>query len=265
MNDISEVEHGFENLRNCFAEEERKDSFFNALNAVSPKLAEETIGLFDDWIDRIRTSTFITCLSEHDQSEDKYGRLSMWRAYQRDIGVALVLKPDVFRSESDALKVYSSPVAYVDEEEFLGDFIKIVENIRSEQEFLKTVQREHIVAYIFFTLLFAVTCSKNPGFHEEREWRLIHLPGAFTGKVDHLETAVEVIEGVPQIVKKIPLVNIPDQGLVGAEIPEILDRVIIGPSDYHFQIYEAFATTLSELGVEDASSKVYFSEIPLRT
>lgn len=36
--------------------------------------------------------SYITCFSEHLESEDKYGRLSMWRGYGKGTGIALVLK-----------------------------------------------------------------------------------------------------------------------------------------------------------------------------
>ena len=47
-----------------------------------------------------------------------------------------------------------------------------------------------------------------------------------------LEQDVKIINGVPQIIYKIPLFNALEEGLDGIEIPQILDRIIIGPSEY---------------------------------
>jgi hypothetical protein len=79
-----------------------------------------------------------------------------------------------------------------------------------------------------------------------------------------LRRDVEVVRGIPQPVYKIPLKNIPEEGFTGATIPELLDRVIIGPTDHSFAAYEAFVSLLNEAGVENANTKVFTSHIPLR-
>ena len=117
--------------------------------------------------------------------------------------------------------------------------------------------------WFFNVLLFASTCSKHRGFGEEREWRVIHVPKQHPSDV--LEQSVEVIRGVPQTVYKIPLRNIPEEGLVGVEIQEILHHIIIGPSSYPLPLHDAFVSVLEQAGVEDAASKVITSDIPLRS
>ena len=73
-----------------------------------------------------------------------------------------------------------------------------------------------------------------------------------------------MISGVPQPVYKIPLNDLPDEGLVGLRIPELVDRVIIGPTDYPLAMFDAFTDALHEAGVEKPHERVFVSNIPLR-
>jgi hypothetical protein len=72
-----------------------------------------------------------------------------------------------------------------------------------------------------------------------------------------------VIRGVPQPVYKIPLQNITEINLVAA-IPELFDRIIIGPTQYPLALGEAFQELLTEAGVKDPENKICISDIPLR-
>ena len=75
---------------------------------------------------------------------------------------------------------------------------------------------------------------------------------------------VKVIGGTPQLIYKIPLKDIPGEGLIGVEIPQILDRIIIGPTEHPIVARQAFVKLLERSGVAEASQKVFVSEIPLR-
>ena len=150
MADFMEVRHGVDNLIKFFQEDERKQAFLNALNECHEGAAEEAINLFDAWLQTVETETYIACFSEHDVSEDKIGRLSMWRAFGSGaVGVALVLNLEPFLGQSDALKAYSSPVSYFTEDEFYKEFLRIVKGVKAEQEFLRTKPRDHIVGMVF--------------------------------------------------------------------------------------------------------------------
>jgi hypothetical protein len=75
---------------------------------------------------------------------------------------------------------------------------------------------------------------------------------------------IQVIAGTPQPIYKIPLKDIPDEGFVGVEIPALLDRIIIGPTQYPWAVYEAFVELLADADVKEPTSKVFVSDIPLR-
>ena len=261
MNDYMEVEYGFDRLTRFFAV--HKQIFFASLEPCAAGVAEEAVKLFDDYLDRIRAHTYIACISEHLSSEDDHGRLSMWRAYgSRAVGVALVVNSAPFMSTSDALRAWSSPVSYMTEEEFHREMTQVIENIRSEQEYLRSITRAQLIGAIYNMLLFHATCSKHPGFAEEREYRVIHTPKISPSAL--VTASIQTIGGVPQNIYKIPLMNFPHEGL-SLEIPIIVNRVIIGPSDYPIPIYDAFVDELQRAGMTDAASRVVISNIPLRT
>jgi hypothetical protein len=264
MNDYREFEHGLDHLIRFFNDPATRKTFFDAVNQCGEGLAEEAVGLFGKWLPHNRFNVYVTCISEHSNDEDSYGRLSMWRAYGRgSVGVAIVLKSEPFWQTSDILKAYGSPVAYLRNEDFNKELLRIVENINDNCDYLKTVPRQNIVDSIFFTLMFAAACTKHPGFLEEREWRLVYLPKLQESKV--LERSIETINGVPQTVYRVPLKDFPDEGLTGIELPSLLHKVIIGPSNFPWPLYEAFVSVLKEAGVQGAEEKVVISDIPLRS
>jgi hypothetical protein len=109
---------------------------------------------------------------------------------------------------------------------------------------------------------FAVLCTKHPGFHEELEWRVIHSPTYEPS--ERVTKTIETIRGVPQHVIKIPLKNYPDEGFVGGELHELLDRIIIGPTQHPHAIADAFCDLLHQAKIPDPEKKICISDIPLR-
>lgn len=261
MDDFMEVEHGRECLLAAYDAEEGK-KFRAALDRVFQGICAEIEGLFNGWMPHFQTDTYLTCVSEHDDAEDTFGRLSMWRSYRDTTGVALVMKNGPFLSPSDALKAYTSPVAYLTDKGLKGELEKIAHALETDLEFLRAQDRQTIVGHVFGAFKYAVLCTKHPGFREEREWRVIYSPTL--EKSDRIVKDIQVIGGTPQPIYKIPLRNVPQEGLVGAEIPELIDRIIIGPTQYPSATREAFAHLLSEAGVDDPASRVFVSDIPLR-
>ena len=81
MSDFSEVQHGFEILNSFFSNEAKKESFTEAIDDCIPGVASEAIAAFSNSWSDIRLNSYIACLSEHQDSEDLNGRLSMWRAF----------------------------------------------------------------------------------------------------------------------------------------------------------------------------------------
>jgi hypothetical protein len=150
----------------------------------------------------------------------------------------------------------------MDADGFAKDLDSLNETITRNKALIRNLSQDRLVDYLFNAFRFAILCTKHPGFAEEREWRIIHNPTL--DQNDRVKKVVEVIGGVPQPVMKVKLKDYEEEGFVGAEIPALLDRIIIGPTLYPDALREAFEHELTIAGVEDAHKKVIVSDIPLR-
>lgn len=265
MNDFSEVQHGQNCLVHSWKDENAGGRLRALLEKLQPGLAHVVVQEFDRRIHDREVQSYLISISEHGDGaldEDRYGRLSMWRAYGGNTNVAFVFKHTPFIAASDALNAYTSPVFYSDEERFKEHFIEIVDGLEANFDFLQQVGNESVVKMLTWAFHFAALSTKHPGFAEEKEWRVIHSPSMLPS--DKIGFDIETIEGVPQRVYKLKMENHPDEGFTGATLPELLEEIIIGPTQYPWPLYEALATKLEENGVKDAWSKVRTSEIPLR-
>jgi hypothetical protein len=261
MMDYMEVEHGTRCLLSARQTEAGKE-ISNTLDECFSSLASEVDSQIDAWIPGFRYDTFITCVSEHSSGEDTLGRLSMWRAYGGNAGVALVINSDVMFRESDALAAYSMPVDYMNESDFGSRLNQVAVAVRDNKEYVQSLGRDRIKNIVFSMLRFAALCTKHPGFSEEREWRVIASPALQSS--DLLMQGVETIRGIPQTVLKLPLQNQPTQNLAGLALPDLIDRVIIGPCEFPAVMRRAFWQLLSDAGVPNPSERVFVSDIPLR-
>src|SRR6266436_7909023 len=107
MNDFLEVQYGLARLYRAYGKTEAGKKFQSILNKIFDKITSDVEKLFDSWTPHFQTNTYFTCVSEHEDSEDTFGRLSMWRAYGQTIGIALVLNNSVFLTPSDGFNAYS--------------------------------------------------------------------------------------------------------------------------------------------------------------
>lgn len=268
MADYSEVQLGFNILNEVLfeANHEGLNALNKALAGCAEGAGEEAIQSFNKWWTDIRFSTYITSISEHDESEDQHGRLSMWRAFGgNDVRVALVFKFPFSLLYGNVFNLVVSPVAYLKKEQVKEEFQKVVKNIHDNLDFLKSVGRQNIVNRVYHMLVAGVTCLKHEGFMEEREWRLIYAPNRWPSKL--IERSTEVIKGIPQIVYKIPFdAMAPDapEALSQLDLMRLFDHLIIGPALYPFSMIEAFGSVLQNAGVSDPGKRIVLSGIPIR-
>ncbi len=277
MNDFSEVQYGMELLSTAYNGElgERLKKAMAEIQADLPEILEHNFEA--EFLDA-RHETYLISISEHgnqvdgDEQEDLFGRLSMWRAYGSDNGVAFVFNNTPFLNESNALKAYTSPVLYADQNRFNDSFAEIVNGVEQNLDQLKAAGGGWFYEALSSSFKFAIQSTKHPCFKEEREWRIIYNPEqlARSGEMDEIQSqripaSVKTIRGIPQQVYAIPFQDHPDDGLTGATIPALIDRVLIGPSTDAYAIRMALITELGGCGVEDAASKVQITGIPLRT
>jgi hypothetical protein len=264
MSDYREVQHGYDIIKNFFYKDDNRERFINALEECTSGVGREAIALFDQWWLDIFFNTFIAAVSEHDAKEDLHGRLSMWRAFGGNTArVAIVFNVPWNSEGSQELRLQFSPVAYLKEDEVYDELNKVIENVHSSSAFLRTLDRQLIINWVFSMLMIDVVCLKHEGFHEEREWRVIYSPMRQPSPL--MESSTEIIDGIPQVVYKIPIDNKVSDILDDLDFTRMFGRLIIGPSQYHRVMYESFVRALTEAGIDDAGEKVAISYIPIRT
>lgn len=261
-NDLEEINHAQKILKQIF-EGEWGTRFLNVLNAAHYGLGyelyyEKIIKYLQlDWLEINHPSTvFITCFTEHVDDEDRFGRLSMWRAYGGSENVALCFNLRPFKEEIGLEGIYSSPILYAEYPEFLYHFVKLVLRLENNLSRLKDLSREDVYAHADSIILYAIICTKHPCFREEQEWRVLNL-GHNTNYIIDENSAKGPI-------KRLLLSSaLPDKGHP-IRIGKILDKVIVGPSDNKGTIIKELERTLMDCGL-DKAIQVKDSEIPFRT
>lgn len=71
-------------------------------------------------------------------------------------------------------------------------------------------------------------------------------------------------QGHPQRVYQLPLIEPDPNAPIGIEIPALLNRVILGPSEYPEALRDAFVELLTTAGLANAEEHVVCSGIPIR-
>jgi hypothetical protein len=193
----------------------------------------------------------------------------MWRAYASKNGVAFVFKHGPFVAETDALNAFTSPVAYETPTSFHDRFAAVVTGMEANLARFQAAGGAFFHDLIQVAFRFAMQATKHPAFREEREWRVIYSPTIVErlGKMSdeqkrRVPTEIMALNGVPQRVYAIPFQNYPDEGFVGATVPELIDRILIGPTSDAYAIRQAFIAELRALGV--AEPNVEITGVPLR-
>ncbi|MBU8874747.1 DUF2971 domain-containing protein [Reyranella sp. MMS21-HV4-11] len=265
MNDVLEVQFGLECLAQAYRGE-HGNNLQSFLNSIYPGISKKIEEKFNADQKRLLYDTYITCLSEHagpnHQYEDRIGRLSMWRAYGRGNGVALVINQDHLWGNFDSLGIFSSPVAYLDAKEFGHELFELAASLRSNAEFVRSIGEEQTLNAVIHAFSVAAVSTKHPGFREEREWRVIRLPTSpFPCP---LNKPIKVIDGVPQEIIELPLADDPARNVEGLEPSKLLDRVIIGPTEFPIPMYGAFLRTMGNAGIPHHWDKLHISYVPLR-
>ncbi len=261
MNDFTEVAHGLDCLISSY-HSSAGDELKAALDGCFLGISSEWASLFDSWIPIIRRHTYILSVSEHPQTEDQHGRLSMWRAYGGNAGVAFIFNGGPMFRPSDALKAYSSPVAYLEPDGVAAEMRKIALGLRTHTLYVQQKGKDWLKNGMFEAFRFAAICTKHPAFLEEREWRVISTQ--VLHESERLKPTPEIIGGVTQLLLKLKLVDVPEEGLTGLDIPDFLDRVLIGPCEHPEVIAASLINLLESAGVEGASKKVHITGVPLR-
>ena len=258
MNEFSEISYGLELINAVFSGPEGI-RFRETVEDIFPGTMKKSVELLEMWKKDMHLDTYIACVSIHNPDEDQCGRLSMWRAYG---DTALVMNNRPLMEVTDLLTIRAIPVRYLSEAELIDHLVKVTNAIQVTRKFLKNLGQESLVEHIHEMIFRFALTTKPPGFKEEKEWRLIYRPTV--NECSRVTEETVVLGGVPQKICKLRLTEGMEKGADGTDIPPLLDRIIIGPSEFPHVISKAFVDVLSSVGVEDAESKVVLSDLPLR-
>lgn len=269
MNDRMEIKYGVNSLAAALNKNENMDRFKSFLKDVFDGDSSYINPIANFILERQYIDqhiTYIACLSEHhahpDDHEEKYGRLSMWRAYGNRSGVALLFKPSILTLPQGV--IYFSPVEYWEQNEIaraVTDKIKFLHSCKLEvREYIRqsSNNKNEFFYLMIRMLLFAIISIKHPSFAEEREWRLIYHPTA-SEDLSHaggiVEKDVVDIGGSLEEVYKINL------SIGEYKLGKLLDSIMIGPNNHPFITKRAIEKLLQD---EDMSGiPVIPSNVPL--
>jgi hypothetical protein len=266
MADYREIDHGYQMHLRLLNANGRREAFMAALDACVPGVALKGLNSFDQHWPSIRRETFITSLSEHRDSEDVFGRLSMWRAFgSAGVRVALIVRLPAYSTAAQAMQVTFTPVSYATETEAAEDLDTVISQIKASGDFLKGLDQNLVHGMVFVKFLAAAVSMKHEIFSEELEWRAVYTKVIGAVAALKIENTVEPIGGVPQKVYHLPLDRNVHADIAALDFAQIFDRLIIGPTQYPLSLKDAFVEELEKAGVKDAPERVWISNIPIRT
>jgi len=246
MNDSAEVSYGINGLLGVRSSYIGR-GLVHAISSAHPGLGEELLGdHLNGVVDQWYLQTHVACVTEHDPMRDFNGRLSMWRAYGSDTGIAFVLKGDKLLANENYDHLYLRPVDYAGELEFVGLLHVAISYIERNVEALRALPRLWAKIVLTDWLCELVTCMKHPGFHEEREWRVLPV-WQHQEATARLERAVKDVGSVPQIIFVAKLF---DQDTRATTLSEMVDRIIVGPSSNQQAIVDAIALKIEGTRVQ---------------
>lgn len=266
MNDRSEIIHGYNSLQRALAGDSGR-AFYAVFDRVRAGLGRQLAAYFAAHCDKIIENTYLISISEHEPHENHYGRLSMWRTYGEQAGVAIILNANTLLGRQAAIRASLYPVYYMDE---LGSdesltasrsmqqlLQQLTERLQRHIDLLKQLGDAEIQRIFFQKTIHLITCTKHPAFAEEKEWRLIYIPELDASR--QLPIDVEHIGAIPQKVVKLPLTD-----ASGLAIRQQLQNILIGPTDYPHVIEEALASLLKTRGFTNPNAIIQRTNIPLR-
>lgn len=261
MNDYREFEHGKKLLVDLIKESEEGRYLRRISEDIFPGVFEKSFTNFENWAPYIKNDFFISCFSEYKSSDvENTGRLSMWRAYGGNAGVAIIFKPDFFRILSDIRALDFSSVAYLKNEQLRQEIANLSDSISSNLDLVKGIGADSLGSHLFNIFRFSALCNKHKGFEEEQEWRLI-ATASILPQHELITQEIVTIQGTPQSLVKI---KFSENGFEGLLFKDMIEKIIIGPSQFPYEISKSIISALKYIGSQEAENIVYISDIPLR-
>lgn len=268
MNDWSEVSYATSVIFKLLNNNIFRDKLSKSLCGFHRNLEAILLDTINTHATNAQFNTYLVCLTEHDKhnEDDLLGRLSMWRAYGRDCPVALVVNRDAVLNNDVEIEPAIYPVEYLNHEEIEEKLFDLIDTIRKHQNAISIDQLKRTADDIFKAIFVSMISTKNKGFNEEKEWRLVLNRSIWVSNDGTLETpsSIEIINGEPQEIYKLSIENIPQTDASPLMFDDILKHVLIGPSNNGATVASAFVKELQQAGVSNAERRVMVSGIPLR-
>lgn len=261
MNDFAEIECGKFWLKKCLEDPQISGKMTDLAGLVGVNIGELYQSIVNS-SSTLKTDTYLVSLAEH-QASDNGGTLSMWRAYGGNANVCIVLNSAPLAGDQDAYSVDLVAMNYEGGQGFLDRFNRLLNKIESNIPALAECSPSQIQHNWLLAIDELVLSTKDPGFREEKEWRIIHRPSRQWSELP-VPSKVVSVGGIVQVVHYLPFQNFPEYGLNGVELDEILDRIIIGPTPNPELVRQAFIRLLEDANITNVEKRVVISNIPLR-
>ena len=262
MNDFSEIGYG----ESCLAYSFRMgtlDMLAAALDAIQPNTWVKVKEKYQDLQSILATRTYLACLTEHSDTDDAHGRLSMWRGYGTFDSAAIVLTAAAIK-QIGFPGAYFRKVQYWTAEQVNADLRSRSDQLQGARAVLKDVDPSVFVDWVFALLRDVALCTKHPAFFEEHEWRLIISATLQEATASH-KPVIKFPRGKMEEVIVIRL----DDAVAGNDFVSgaaWLDRIIVGPCDNSAAVRMAYVSLLRGKAINSSSPEnvVFCSGVPLR-
>jgi hypothetical protein len=260
MNDFAEIQHGFDIMKEYF-ESDDGWNFFEQTDQIFPRLFKQVWqALYANRWQSVEF-TYLLCVSKHFKREDDLGRLSMWRAYGGNAGVALVLNKNVFHQERGGIfGIVATEAIYDNGKELKEIFNIIAQNLTKNAVTLMQLDNKSFAELAKTIFLYYAIALKHPAFEEEQEVRVFWHPGVCKAIPPEYQS-VETISGIPQKIIKIPLRK---EAFPGYGLNNLLSRVLIGPTAHSMSVTESLLSVMVEAKIDEPVNKITRTFIPLR-
>jgi hypothetical protein len=263
MSDIEEVRFGIRNGAQLFMNStELESSCGKERTAILRSAFSQCYSQFDN---EHVLDTFVLCFSEHEQT-DYDGLLSMWRGYGGNgSGAAIVFDTAKILATADSPLIIAK-VEYGTTEKRqdwiakrINQFGQIIGKADIQDDLL------HLASEVFFDRLklFSIF-SKHSGFGEEREWRLVYMNKE--RRPEKYEDWFSYWVGPRGVEPKLKLKAdaISDFPEENVRLPDLIDRIILGPSLSSPLARNAVGKMLDVLRAPQLKARLCGSQIPYR-
>ncbi len=264
MNDLEELRYGLLMGQKLFLDD--KDIFEACGTRKRFLILEEQFNHYISYFeDEHAFNIYAFCLSEHDPT-DNDGLLSMWRGYgAQGNGVSIIFDFSKLEVQENT-PLICSKVSYASREErenWISSKFSEFATILRQSELLD--EELHVAAkYLVERLIIFSLFAKHKGFKEEKEWRVVYIPGLDVNNLLHPMFSYFISS--KGIEPKLKLKLEPVDGLISSDVTldNLVSKIILGPANSSVLSQKSVIRMLEKIGRGDMANRVIPSTIPFR-